>query len=65
MQICLQVSKVEFLTFMLAELNLCDSDNVRNIMKMFDSLDKEKNGTLNTHDIVKKAQEEPATGNTS
>lgn len=59
------VSKVEFLTFMLAELNLCDSDDVHNILKMFDSLDKDKSGTLNTHDIVKKFQEEPIAGNTS
>ena len=49
-----QVSQVEFLAFMLSELDLCDSTDVHHILGMFHTLDLNGDGTLNLQDIVRK-----------
>lgn len=49
-----QVDKVEFLAFMLSELDLCDSSDVRHILRMFETLDSNGDGALNLQDVTRK-----------
>jgi Ca2+-binding EF-hand superfamily protein len=61
----LQVSKIEFVVFMLSELGLCESDDVQNILKMFNSLDRTGDGTLNVKDMATTVSEQPVASNTN
>ena len=47
----LQVTKAEFLVFMLQELELVESAELRNILRIFDTMDTDGNGELNMDDV--------------
>jgi potassium channel subfamily K len=46
-----EVSKVEFLIFMLKTLGKVEDDDVQKVMEIFDKLDKDKSGSLSKEDI--------------
>ena len=52
-----QVSKAEFIMFMLTELELVGQTELQNILKMFNSLDSDGSGVLTVDDIRARLQE--------
>lgn len=47
----MQVERAEFLVFMLQELELVDATELKNISKIFDSMDADGNGVLTMADV--------------
>ena len=52
-----QVSRAEFMMFILMQLELVPQDELRNINRMFDTLDSDGSGDLTIHDIRLKLKE--------
>ena len=52
-----QVSRAEFMMFILMQLELVPQDELRNINFMFDTLDSDGSGALTIHDIRLKLKE--------
>ena len=51
-----QVSKAEFLEFMLIAMNQVDQELLDNLKSHFDRLDKDQSGTLDRNDLINVAQ---------
>ena len=55
---CMQVSKTEFMMFMLEELDLADPDEMQTILRMFAAVDRNNDGVLNVADVRRRLHTE-------
>jgi hypothetical protein len=54
---CMQICKVEFMKFMLEELDLVDSEEFHRILEVFDAVDINSDGVLNCEDVRRRLRE--------